>query len=95
MAISSPVRAGRVGVTVVTSPACHFCVDAQKVLAEFARTYPLDVHSIDIASEEGRAIVRQYRAPMAPAVLVDGQLLGWGRLSRGKLRRYLDQRLGC
>jgi glutaredoxin len=94
METSSPDRAGRVGVTVVTSPACHFCADAQRVLAEFARTHPLDVHSIDIASEEGRAIVRQHRAPMAPVVLVDGQLLGWGRLSRGKLRRCLDQRLG-
>lgn len=78
----------------VTSPACHFCADAQETLAEFAHAYPLDVRTVDSASEEGRAIMRQHRAPMAPVVLVDGQLLGWGRLSRGRLRRCLDQRLG-
>ena len=78
----------------VTSPACHFCADAQEAVAEFARAYPLDVRTVDMASEEGRAIVRQHGAPMAPVVLVDGQLIGWGRLSRGKLERCLDQQLG-
>ena len=82
------------GVTVVTSPACHFCADAQEALAEFAGAYPLDVRTVDMASDEGRAIVRLHRAPMAPVVLVDGELIGWGRLSRGKLRRCLDRRLG-
>ena len=82
------------GVTVVTSPACHFCADAQETLAEFARAYPLDVRTVDMASDEGRAIVRRHRAPMAPVVLVDDQLIGWGRLSRGKLDRCLAQRLG-
>ncbi len=30
-------------VTVVHSPACHFCEDAQRVLAEFATEYPITV----------------------------------------------------
>lgn len=89
---SDPVR--RVDVMIVTSPACHFCDDAQAVLADVGRSYPLDVRTVDIASQEGRAIARHHGAPMSPVVLIDGTLLGWGRLSRGKLRRRLDQQLG-
>jgi hypothetical protein len=29
------------------------------------------------------------RAPLLPIVLVDGELLGWGRLSRGRLSARL------
>ena len=83
-----------VQVTVVTSHACHLCEDALAVLEEVSRTGPMEVRTVDMASEEGRAIVRRHRAPMPPVVLVDGELLGWGRLSRGKLRRRLDQRWG-
>lgn len=91
---ASGEEARRVSATVVTSPACHFCTDAEAVLADLARSYPLDVRSVDMATDEGKAIVREHRAPMPPVVLIDGKLLGWGRLSRGKLRRRLDERLG-
>lgn len=80
--------------TVVSSAACHLCADALEALAELGDRYPIDVRRIDMASDEGRAVVRAHRAPMPPVVLVDGELLGWGRLSRGKLRRRLDQRSG-
>ena len=83
---------GVVHVTVVSSEACHLCEDALVVLGDAARTYPIQVKTLDMASDEGKAIVRRWRAPMPPVVLVDGELLGWGRLSRGKLRQRLDQR---
>ena len=91
--VASDEGTRRVRVMVVTSPACHFCADAQAVLADLARTHPLDVRTVDMATDEGRAIVREHGAPMPPVVLVEGKLLGWGRLSRGKLRRRLDERL--
>ena len=77
-------------VVLVEAPACHLCEDAARVLEDVGHERPLSVRRVDIGSAEGRAIVRRYRAPMPPVVLVDGQLLGWGRLSRGKLRRRLD-----
>jgi hypothetical protein len=35
--------------------------------------------------------MRRFRAPMPPIAIIDSELLGWGRLSRGKLRRRLDE----
>ena len=81
-------------VVLVEAPACHLCEDAADALEEIGRQRPLSVRRVDIGSAEGRAIVRRCRAPMPPVVLVDGQLLGWGRLSRGKLRRRLDDLAG-
>lgn len=82
---------GAIEVTVVSAPACHLCDDARTALAELATVYPLRVRTVELSSEEGRAVLLRTGAPMPPIVLVDGELLGWGRLSRGKLRRRLEQ----
>jgi len=78
-------------VVLVEAHACHLCDDAKAALEDAARQYALSVQCVDIASAEGRAVVRAHRAPMPPVVVVDGRLLGWGRLSRGKLRRRLEE----
>jgi predicted DCC family thiol-disulfide oxidoreductase YuxK len=78
-----------VEVVLVEAPACHLCDGAARVLAEAACEHRLVVRRVDLASEEGRAIVRAHRAPMPPVVLFNGELLGWGRLSRGRLRQRL------
>lgn len=80
-----------IDVVVLTSDACHLCDDALETLAELAREYPLSIRSIDIDSEEGRALVARHRPPMPPAVLIEGELLSSGRLPRKKLRRLLER----
>jgi glutaredoxin len=80
-------------VTVVVSPSCHFCVDAERVLAELGRDFPLAVTVLDIGTPEGAHLVQQARAPMSPLVLVDGEVFSWGRLPGRKLRRLLDRRM--
>ncbi len=42
-----------------------------------------------MTSQEGRELLGRTRAQLLPIVLVDGELLGWGRLSRGKLAARL------
>ena len=78
-------------VVLVTSEGCHLCADALRAFEEAGSEYPLQVRQVDLESDDGRAIARATRAPMPPIVVVDGQLLGWGRLSRGKLRRLLAE----
>jgi hypothetical protein len=78
-------------VTVVTAPACHFCDDAQVVLAELARAYPLEVGLVDAQSGDGQALLSRYGAGMFPLVLVDGTFFSAGRLPRHKLARLLAQ----
>ncbi len=81
-----------IDVVLVEAPACHLCVDAAAVLADAAARDPrVNVRRVDLASEEGRAIARTHRVPMPPIVVIDGVLLGWGRLSRGKLCERLEE----
>lgn len=75
----------------VESSACHLCEDAAAVLGEAEQEGRIRLRRIALESAEGRAIARATRAPMPPIVLVEGALLGWGRLSRGKLNRRLTQ----
>ena len=81
---------GGAEVTVVHSQGCHLCDDALVALDEFAREFPLTVRVVEFDSPEGRELHRRYRPPMPPLILVDGQLFGWGRLSRRKFRKLLE-----
>lgn len=84
-----PVR-----VTVVESPACHYCADAHQVLEELANTYPLVVLTVDARSDAGRLLMAQHRAAMSPLVLLDGVFFSHGRLPRRKLTKVLAGRFG-
>ena len=79
-------------VTVVSSPACHFCDDAHHALAELATEIPLHLDWVDAASPRGAALVRAHRAPMFPLVLVDGAFFSFGRMPSKKLRTLLAER---
>ena len=83
---------GRTVITVVHSPACHFCEDALQALAELATCYPLTVELVEAVEPRGAALVAAHRAPMFPLVLVDGVFFSFGRLPRKKLTKLLDQR---
>lgn len=83
-----------VQVTVVESEACHFCVDAHRVLLDLAADFPLVVDTVDIRSETGRQLMAQHRAAMSPLVLIDGAFFSNGRLPRRKLSKLLEQRFG-
>ena len=84
-----------VAVTVVHSPACHFCDGARAVLAEFATEFPLTVEFVDCTEPPGAALIRQHRAGMYPLVLVDGGFFSAGRLPRKKLRAQLTARFAA
>lgn len=84
-----PVR-----VTVVESPACHYCADAHQVLADLAATFPLVVDIVDARSDAGRLLMARHRAAMSPLVLLDGAFFSHGRLPRRKLTKVLTGRYG-
>ncbi len=79
-----------VEVIVVTSTACHLCVDALEGLAELSADFPLSIREVDILSPEGIGLVERHRPAMPPAVVIDGELFSSGRLPRKKLRRSLE-----
>ncbi|MHA7135360.1 glutaredoxin [Oerskovia turbata] len=77
--------------TVVSVPACHLCDDARALLASFPAGEAVVAH-VAADSDEGRALVARHRPALAPLVLLDGEFLSSGRLSRGRLRRALRTR---
>lgn len=81
-----------VTVTVVHSPACHFCDDARQALGELAGEFPLTVELLDCTDPAGATLMCEHRTGMYPLVLVDGAFFSAGRLPRKKLRALLTAR---
>lgn len=81
-----------VSITVVESPACHFCVDAHQALQELAAEgNPIEVETLDVRGTAGQELMRIHGAGMSPLVLVNGDFFSQGRLPRRKLAKYLHQ----
>lgn len=76
-------------VTVVHAPACHFCEDAERELANLSQRFAIDVRRVEVDSPEGRALVAHHRPAMNPLVLLDGGFFSTGRLPRKKLTKLL------
>lgn len=88
----TPISPPPTQITLVHSPACHFCDDARAALAELGADFPLAVELLDAADPRGRRLVDLHRASMYPLVLVDGVFFSFGRLPRKKLRKLLESR---
>ena len=89
---STPPAPDTAAVTVVHSPACHFCDDARAALADLATEFPLTVEYLTCTEPRGAALIREHRAGMYPLVLVDDGFFSAGRLPRKKLRAQLTAR---
>jgi alkyl hydroperoxide reductase subunit AhpF len=75
--------------TVVSSPACHFCDDADRALRLLAEQFAFAVARVALDSPEGRRLVEEHRPSMTPLVLVDGEFFSSGWMSRRKLAARL------
>lgn len=74
----------------VTAPACHYCEHGRTVLAELGELVRLDLREVTLDSDEGRQLLATHRFAFPPAVIVDGRLVGHGRLSARRLARRLS-----
>jgi glutaredoxin len=79
-------------ITLVESPACHFCHDARQALDEIGRDHPFTLETLESRSPQGMTLMQAHGAAMSPLVLLDGAFVSAGRLPRGKLRKLLSAR---
>lgn len=79
-------------ITLVESPACHFCHDARQALDEIGREHPFELETLEVRSPLGTSLMQAHGAAMSPLVLLDGEFISAGRLPRGKLRKLLAAR---
>jgi len=88
----SVTLADAVRITLVPSPACHFCEDAEQALAELAGRFTFELEIVPIESTMGARLFAEHRPPLSPLVLVDGAYFSAGRLPRKKLAKLLTAR---
>lgn len=81
-----------VEVTFITAPRCHFCAHGRQVLDALAARYELRVREVALTSPEGREAAARWRVPYPPLVIVDGELVAYGRVSARALERDLTHR---
>ena len=78
-----------VEIMLVTARGCHFCDEADRLLAELGTVIPLTVRKVPLSSEEGLGLLVRHQVPFPPILLVGGAYFGYGRISRRKLEEHL------
>jgi glutaredoxin len=79
-------------VTLLTQRECGFCDQAKDVLARLEAEFPLKVRTVGLESPDGRALAERLGVLFAPGIVVDGELVAFGRLSERRLRREFARR---
>ena len=85
--------AENIDVLVLVQHGCHFCRDAELLLARLANEYPLQVRTLSIRTPEGERVALEAGLLFPPGILLQGKPLCYGRPSEGKLRRGIEQLL--
>lgn len=78
-----------IDVLVLTAEACHWCVDAEALLARLAREFDLRVTRESVDTDGGRALAMANGALFPPVIFVNGVFTQYGRPSERKLRAAL------
>jgi len=80
--------------TLLTKQNCPLCDHAKDVLSRVGADFVSRIEIVWLETSEGERFVQAHDTPFPPALLIDGELHGFGRLSEKKLRREL-RRLGA
>jgi len=75
--------------TFYTKPGCSLCDQGYPLVEELAERFGLEVRRVDIRSDP--ALVERH-GQRIPVLELDGEELGWGRLSARALERNLARR---
>lgn len=78
--------------TLLTKADCALCEQAKAVLQRMAEEGSLSVELVDVNSARGQRLAAASGMAFPPALLLDGDPFGYGRLSERKLRRELAKR---
>ena len=76
--------------TLFTAADCHLCAHARSVAQRLAADLKTEINEIAWESPEAD-LVRRDGVPFPPALYVDDELLGYGRISEGGVKRRLTR----
>jgi glutaredoxin len=78
-------------ITVLSKLDCHFCEDAQAMLARLAPELGFEVEVVDLGGSQGQQLAIGSGMLFPPGILIDGVPFSYGRLSERRLRRALER----
>ncbi len=76
--------------TLVTAVDCHLCGHARSLAKRLAAELNVEIQELAWESPEAD-VVRRDGVPFPPALYADDELLGYGRISEGGVRRRLSR----
>ncbi len=86
--LSAPDRLMTSHLTLVTAVDCHLCEHARSVAHRLAAELKFEIRELAWDSPEAD-VVRRDGVPFPPALYAGDQLVGYGRISEGGVRRRL------
>ena len=81
-----------VDVLLLTQARCDFCDGAKALFERLGSDFELRVSELDLRSPDGRRIAESHGVLFAPGILLDGELVSYGRPSERRLRSELCMR---
>ena len=80
-------------VTLLTQDNCSHCDQAKELLDRISREYGLSVTEVALESPAGAELAVRLGVMFAPGIVIDGDLISYGRPSERRLRRDMGKRL--
>lgn len=77
----------------ITSLGCEHCEEVRTVLQKLQKEYILKIKEIEMTSPEGMELVMQYRIMLAPAIIINKNLISMGPVSEKSLQERLQSNL--
>lgn len=80
----------RTVVLLLTAPECRYCDEAKRVFARLGLEFELEVTTVSIQDEAGRALALENGVLFPPGIFVAGDFVQYGRPSERKIRQRLE-----
>ncbi|MEP6973785.1 MAG: thioredoxin family protein [Actinomycetota bacterium] len=74
------------------SEGCAFCDTAEEIVQRLATEFDAEVVTMDLATADATALAQRAGVLFPPGILLDGELICYGRPSERRLRRELERR---
>lgn len=78
-------------VLLLTAHDCHLCEQGKGTLGTLRREFPLEIEEVALESERGRELSERFGVLFPPGLFIDGEFVGFGRVSERKVRKLLQQ----
>lgn len=78
-------------VQLLSTEGCKYCAEAHALFEQLRDEYPLEFAVVDLETDSGRELALDHGILFPPGIFIEGELLQYGRPSKGKVRARLAE----